>query len=148
LRQSVDEAIAQLRDRLPASFTAVVHQANDATPEPQQGSILHGDLAMSHFLVDPPTGHVTGILDWADAIIGDPLYDVATFSMGGPAGGQIHDVLQPRLIAAYGADPDDPRIRLYRAINYLNGAVWSIANDLTSWTGDLCRAGVRLLDRS
>ena len=54
----------------------------------------------AHFLVDPPTGHVTGILDWADAIIGDPFYDVATLSMGGPAGGQIQDVLQPRLIAA------------------------------------------------
>jgi hypothetical protein len=34
--------------------------------------------------------------------------------------------------------PGRPRIRLYRAINYPNGAVWSIADDLTSWTDDLC----------
>ena len=148
LRQSVDETVAQLRNRLPANVTAAAHQAIDDTPEPYQGSILHGDLGLSHFMVDPPTGHVTGILDWADAIIGDPLYDVATFSMGGPAGHPIQDVLQPQMIAAYGADPDDPRIRLYRAINHLNNAVWSIANDITTWTDDLCREATRLLDES
>jgi aminoglycoside phosphotransferase (APT) family kinase protein len=148
LRQSVDEAIAQLGDRLPASFTAAAHRAVDDTPEPHKGSILHGDLGLSHFLVDPHTGHLTGLLDWADAIIGDPLYDVATFSMGGPAGDSIQDVLQPRLIAAYGAEADDPRIRLYRAVNHLDNAVWSIANDITPWTDDLCRAASRVLDRS
>jgi aminoglycoside phosphotransferase (APT) family kinase protein len=145
LHQSFDEAIAQLRDRLPASFAAAAHQAVDATPEPRQGSILHGDLALSHILVDPATGHVTGILDWAEAIIGDPLYDVATFSMGGPAGDPIYDVLQPRMVEAYGADPHDPRIQLYRALNHVNNACWSIANGLTPWTDGLCRAATRLL---
>jgi hypothetical protein len=52
------------------------------------------------------------------------------------------------LIAAYGADADDPRIRLYRAVNHLDNAVWSIANGITPWTDDLCRAASRLLDRS
>jgi aminoglycoside phosphotransferase (APT) family kinase protein len=148
LHQSFDEAIAQLDDRLPAGFAAVARQAVDSTPEPQQGSICNGDLGLAHVLVDPVTGHVTGILDWAAAVIGDPLYDVAIFSMGGPAGDPIQDVLQPRLVDAYGADPHDPRIRLYRAINHLNNAGWSIANDITSWTDDLCRAATRLLDRS
>lgn len=96
-------------------------------------------------LVQPPTGEVTGILDWAAAIIGDPLFDVATFSMGGPAGDPIHDVLQPRLIDAYGADPHDPRIRVYRAIHHLSNAVWSVENEVWSWTEDLCRAAVELV---
>jgi hypothetical protein len=58
--------------------------------------------------------------------------------------------LQPRLIAAYGAGADDTPdpIRLYRALNHLNGAVWSIANDLTGWTDDLCRVATQLLDGS
>lgn len=148
LHQSFDQAVAQLRDRLPAGFAAAAHRAVDAIPEPQHGSILNGDLGLSHILVDSATGHVTGILDWADAIIGDPLYDVATFSMGGPADDPIQDVLQSRLNRAYGADPHDPRIRPYRAINHVNNACWSIANDVTSWTDDLCRAAARLLDRS
>jgi aminoglycoside phosphotransferase (APT) family kinase protein len=149
LRHFVDEAIAQLHGRVPASVAAAAHRAIDDIPAPAQGSILHGDLALSHLLVDPRTGQVTGIIDWADAIIGDPLYDVATFSMGGPAGDQIvEEMLQPRMIAAYGAGADDPRIRLYRALSHLDNAAWSIANGITSWTDGLCHAARRLLDET
>jgi hypothetical protein len=114
-------------------------------PASQPGNILNGDLGLSHLLVDQPTGAVTGLLDWAAAIIGDPLYDVATFSMGGPAGDPIQNVLQPRLVSACGVDPDDPRINLYRSINHLFNAVWSVDNGVNSWTDDLCRAAVELV---
>lgn len=147
LQQQVTQCASRLGDRFPGGFVTSAHQVIEAiAAEPPQGSILNGDLGLSHVLVDPPTGVVTGILDWAAAIIGDPLYDVATFSMGGPAGDPIQEVLQPRLLDAYGADPHDPRIGLYRAINHLFNAVWSVDNNVTTWTDDLCRAAVELVD--
>jgi aminoglycoside phosphotransferase (APT) family kinase protein len=146
LRDQVTECAARLGDRLPGDFLASAERMIDSiAPAPQPGSILNGDLGLSHVLVDPSTGAVTGLLDWAAAIIGDPLYDVATFSMGGPAGDPIQGVLQPRLLSAVGVDPDDPRIRLYRAINHLFNAVWSVDNGVDSWTDDLCRAAVELV---
>lgn len=40
-----------------------------------QGVFLHGDFGTSNFLVEGD--HISGILDFSDAIIGDPHYDVA-----------------------------------------------------------------------
>ena len=148
LHRQITETATRLGDQLPGDFAMSAHHVIDATASDLPlGSILNGDLGLSHILVDS-TGAVTGILDWADAIIGDPLYDVATFSMGGPAGDPIQDVLQPRLLAACGADPRDPRIGLYRAINHLFNAVWSVENDVTTWTEGLCRAAVELVRRA
>jgi aminoglycoside phosphotransferase (APT) family kinase protein len=39
--------------------------------------LLHNDLGVEHVLVDPATRAVTGIIDWADAALGDPAYDHA-----------------------------------------------------------------------
>ena len=45
---------------------------------------IHDDLSPEHILVDPKTGHVTGILDWTDAILGDAARDfVALVAFGG-----------------------------------------------------------------
>lgn len=148
LREQITDSAARLGDRLPADFVMSAHRMIETVaPDLAAGSVLNGDLGLSHVLVDPPSGTVTGLLDWAAAVIGDPLYDVATFSMGGEADDPIHEVLQPRLLAAYGADSNDRRIGLYRAINHLSNAVWSIDNDVRSWTDDLCRAAVTLIGR-
>jgi aminoglycoside phosphotransferase (APT) family kinase protein len=146
LHQQITRSAARLGDRLPTDFVLSAHHMIEATAAGRpRGCILNGDLGLSHILVDPPTAAVTGILDWAAAIIGDPLYDVATFSMGGPAGDPIQDVLQPPLLAACGADPYDPRVALYRAVNHLFNAVWSVDNHVSTWTDDLCGAAVDLV---
>ena len=45
------------------------------------GAVLHGDLHLRHLLaVD---GRLTGILDWADASVGDPVMDLAVLSRDG-----------------------------------------------------------------
>jgi aminoglycoside phosphotransferase (APT) family kinase protein len=36
----------------------------------------HMDLGIEHVLVDPATQAITGIIDWTDAAIGDPAYDL------------------------------------------------------------------------
>jgi aminoglycoside 2''-phosphotransferase len=40
-------------------------------------AVLHADLTGDHILVDTETGEITGIIDWGDAIVGDPAYDFA-----------------------------------------------------------------------
>lgn len=37
--------------------------------------LLHHDLSEDHLLVDPITGTLTGVIDFEDAIIGDPAFD-------------------------------------------------------------------------
>lgn len=44
------------------------------SPEP---ALLHGDASPSNVLVDPANGRVTGLLDWGDAALGDPAFDLA-----------------------------------------------------------------------
>ena len=51
----------------------------DETPAPFEGaaSLVHNDLWAEHILVDSRSGRVSGIIDWADAVIGDPAIDFA-----------------------------------------------------------------------
>jgi aminoglycoside phosphotransferase (APT) family kinase protein len=36
----------------------------------------HNDLGIEHVLVEPGSGAITGIIDWSDAAMVDPAYDV------------------------------------------------------------------------
>ncbi|MGH7576372.1 MAG: phosphotransferase, partial [Longimicrobiales bacterium] len=36
---------------------------------------IHHDLGPEHLILDPDTGRLVGILDWTDAILGDPARD-------------------------------------------------------------------------
>jgi aminoglycoside phosphotransferase (APT) family kinase protein len=51
------------------------------TPEPEGPVLLHGDLHPRH--VYAAGGVLTGIIDWGDALYGDPLFDLARFSIAG-----------------------------------------------------------------
>jgi hygromycin-B 4-O-kinase len=42
---------------------------------PQDRHLVHGDFGSNNVLTDGR--HVTGVIDWSEAMIGDPLYDVA-----------------------------------------------------------------------
>jgi aminoglycoside phosphotransferase (APT) family kinase protein len=48
--------------------------------------LIHHDLGPEHLIVDPESGQLVGIIDWTDAIIGDPARDIAVFvpSLGWP----------------------------------------------------------------
>jgi aminoglycoside phosphotransferase (APT) family kinase protein len=46
-------------------------------PEPATQVVLsHMDLGIEHVLVDPVTWAVSGVIDWGDAAVGDPAYDL------------------------------------------------------------------------
>jgi len=80
----------------------VIHDAferhRDAIADVAQGSVLHGDLSMWHILVDPASGKITAVIDWADVQVGDPLLEIAVL------GSWIPKVI-PRFLAGY--EPDE-----------------------------------------
>jgi aminoglycoside phosphotransferase (APT) family kinase protein len=41
---------------------------------------VHGDFGSNNVLADGE--HITGVVDWSEAMIGDPLYDVANIFSG------------------------------------------------------------------
>ena len=45
-------------------------------PEGRQGALLHGDPGGTNVLID--ANRVTAVIDWEDALFGDPLFDVAS----------------------------------------------------------------------
>jgi aminoglycoside phosphotransferase (APT) family kinase protein len=66
---------AAVRDKVPASRREAI-EAVLATSAPMQRAtrvLIHGDLGAEHVLVD--AGRITGVIDWSDAVIGDPALD-------------------------------------------------------------------------
>ncbi|GAB2600453.1 phosphotransferase family protein [Kribbella endophytica] len=78
--------------------------------EPKHPALLHGDLHPRHVYAANDT--LTAIIDWGDALYGDPLFDLARFSIAGPAP-------TTAVLTAYGValTPDvDRTFALYRAL--------------------------------
>lgn len=43
-------------------------------------SFLHGDLNDHNLFADPQTGHLTDIIDWEDALLADPIFELASWA--------------------------------------------------------------------
>src|SRR5215813_7169653 len=69
----VAEAAAAAIDAHAAALAAV-----------EVGSLCHGDLKAAHILVE--AGRLAGVIDWGDAVVGDPLWDIARFAHRADAG--------------------------------------------------------------
>ena len=68
----------------------------DALAAVEVGSLCHGDLKAAHILVDG--SRIAAVIDWGDAVVGDPLWDIARFAHRADAGSTA------RLLEGY--DPD------------------------------------------
>ena len=55
-----------------------VDARGEALAAVEVGSLCHGDLKVGHVFVDD--GRLAGIIDWGDAVVGDPVWDVARFA--------------------------------------------------------------------
>ena len=42
------------------------------------GALCHGDLKVAHILID--ADRLAGVIDWGDAVVGDPLWEIARFA--------------------------------------------------------------------
>lgn len=85
-----DEPLTSWRDEAEGHYRQIAEHLTDpartaverflAQPPPADPATLtfcHNDLGSEHILVDPAAGSVTGIIDWADAAIADPTYELA-----------------------------------------------------------------------
>ncbi|MGK3111267.1 phosphotransferase family protein [Streptomyces sp. WAC05858] len=74
-----------------------------------RGILLHGDLMPKH--VWSSEGHLAALIDWGDATVGDPLFDLARFSMAGQEAFQ-------KFLKGYGnaTPPDAYLLSFYRMV--------------------------------
>jgi hygromycin-B 4-O-kinase len=70
---------------------------------PEERALIHNDYWYENILADGE--RITGVIDWANALYGDPLYDVARLSWGSGWPGWWHEDGEALLRARYGAAP-------------------------------------------
>lgn len=51
-------------------------------PGNEQPCLLHGDLLAQNILLDPTSRDIHGLIDWEEALVGDPAYDLAILTRG------------------------------------------------------------------
>jgi aminoglycoside phosphotransferase (APT) family kinase protein len=92
-----------------AAASAISDHA-DALAAVEAGVLCHGDLKAAHILVD--AGRLAGVIDWGDAVVADPWWDIARFAHRSPAA-SLSLLLQGYRPAA---DGDQWRRPLYEAL--------------------------------
>lgn len=74
----------------------------------ENGVLCHGDLKAAHILVDD--GRLAGVIDWGDALVADPWFDIARFAHRSP------EPSLELLLESYGAPTEAWRLPLYQAL--------------------------------
>lgn len=94
----------------------------DALAAVEVGSLCHGDLKAAHLLVE--AGRLAGVIDWGDAVVGDPLWDIARFAQRVDVG------LLSLLLAGY-----DPARAMVDALAWrvpLYGVLWMLVDAIVA----------------
>jgi aminoglycoside phosphotransferase (APT) family kinase protein len=104
-----------------ARIRAAVHAAAPLLDAPHL-AWCHGDLQPEHVLVDPVTGRVAAIIDWADQGSGDVGWDVAVLTID-------HDQRRDAFLTGYGANDElraalDQLLPLYGVVRLIGEATW------------------------
>ncbi|MET9482523.1 aminoglycoside phosphotransferase family protein [Streptomyces sp. NPDC006638] len=87
----------------------------EAAFRPWTPAFTHGDLQITHVFTEDD--EVTGIIDWSEAGQGDPLYDLATLTLG-------HEERLGDVLAGYGTDVDRDVIRAWWSVRSLLVIRW------------------------
>ncbi|MGC4993219.1 phosphotransferase family protein [Nocardia salmonicida] len=124
--RSVDEIATELDHEcawltesgvVPPDVVAYNRRAAETALQRWTPAFTHGDLQVAHVFVDGD--EVTGIIDWSEAARGDPLYDLATLTLG-------HEERLGDVVAGYGADVDLDVIRAWWSLRSLRGVRWLV----------------------
>jgi aminoglycoside phosphotransferase (APT) family kinase protein len=102
---------------LPTDLVTRNRRVAEAAFRPWIPVFMHGDLQINHVFVDGD--EITGVLDWSEAGQGDPLYDLATLTLG-------HEGRLGEVVAGYGTDVDLDVIRGWWSLRSLLGIRWLI----------------------
>ena len=74
--------LASSRSRDVPGFDVLAARLADDVPAAQRASVVHGDYRLDNVIVAPDDpGRVLAVLDWEMATLGDPLADLALFSL-------------------------------------------------------------------
>jgi len=78
-RQDAERDYRKIVEHIPAAARPLVEDFLGRTPpaEPSVEAFCHNDLGAEHVLVNAEANDVTGIIDWTDAAIADPVRDLA-----------------------------------------------------------------------
>jgi aminoglycoside phosphotransferase (APT) family kinase protein len=110
-------------DVLPANVVSRNRRLAETALRSWSPVFIHGDLQVDHVFV---TGDgITGVLDWSEASQGDPLFDLATLTLGHPE--HLADV-----IAGYGTDVDGDLIRAWWSLRCLSNIRWLVEHGFGS----------------
>jgi aminoglycoside phosphotransferase (APT) family kinase protein len=96
-------------------------------------SLLHGDFDDTHVFVEAHRRRIVGIIDFGDAMSGDPAWDFARFSL-------LSESLDlDDLLAGYSPDPQlaptiPARVLFYRLVLALNAARWAHTQASPAWS--------------
>jgi aminoglycoside phosphotransferase (APT) family kinase protein len=93
--------------------------------------LLHGDLGIHNIVVDPASKDVTALLDWEDALVGDPLFDIAMVSSFHP------ERRLPAFLQGYGLAQPNPDERRLVALYFLRIALSKTVHRLRFGVRDL-----------
>jgi len=77
--KDAEQDYREISGHLPAAYRRLVEGFLGCRPpaETRAAAFCHNDLGAEHVLVDAGTSAVTGIIDWTDAAITDPVRDLA-----------------------------------------------------------------------
>jgi aminoglycoside phosphotransferase len=87
---------------LPTDLVTRNRRVAEAALRPWARVFTHGDLQVDHVFIDDDK--ITGVVDWSEAGQGDPLYDLATLTLG-------HEDRLGDVLAGYGTEVDLDVIR-------------------------------------
>ncbi|HEU0301245.1 MAG TPA: phosphotransferase [Longimicrobium sp.] len=100
--------------------------------------LVHNDLAAEHVLYDAAAETLSGVIDWADAAIGDPSADLSgVLHWGGMP-------LLERVLQSYGGPVDEDTISCGRYLAACRGA-GDVAFGVERGRGEYVAAGLRAL---
>ena len=109
LRAALEKSRVELESALGAQRWRAFEPFLESGPPVASGppEFCHADFDLDHLLLDRETGAVTGVIDWADAYLGDPTIDFAALEI------RCGDEFVARMLDAY--EPDD-RAAFHRRI--------------------------------
>lgn len=83
------------------SVEKMIEKINSMVFEDTEYSLLHTDFNQRNLFVNPQTHEIAGIIDWEEAMFGDPLYDFARvrmylwhFNLGDQAVKEYYELMQ------------------------------------------------------
>jgi aminoglycoside phosphotransferase (APT) family kinase protein len=78
-REEAERDYREIADQVPLAARPLVEDFLTRTPpaEPRAAAFCHDDFGAEHVLVDVEMNTITGVIDWTDAAIADPVRDLA-----------------------------------------------------------------------